>query len=237
MGANGLFSDVSGARREINWDGVPAGFSAPNNLPANFFNVNSPRGVVFSTSGTGFQVSSATTDAGPGQPALADFGNINPSYTTLFQPFSPQRLFTALGSNVLDVNIFVPGTTIPAFTSAFGVVFSDVDLANITSLTLFAPNGSSLGTFFAPATSGNETFSFLGVQGTSGEQIARVRIASGNTALGAGVNEGVDSVDLVVMDDFLYVEPRAVPEPASLVLVLLGLAVIGMSIRPRLQRN
>src|SRR4051812_39956501 len=45
-------------RREINWDGVPDGFSAPNNLPANFFNVNSPRGVVFSTPGTGFQVSS-----------------------------------------------------------------------------------------------------------------------------------------------------------------------------------
>ena len=36
-------------RREINWDGVPDGLSAPNNLPADFFNVNSPRGVVFST--------------------------------------------------------------------------------------------------------------------------------------------------------------------------------------------
>src|SRR4051794_23156717 len=39
-------------RREINWDGVPDNFAAPNNLPANFFNVNSPRGVVFSTPGT-----------------------------------------------------------------------------------------------------------------------------------------------------------------------------------------
>jgi hypothetical protein len=44
-------------RREINWDGVPDAFAAPNNLPANFFNVNSPRGVIFSTPGTGFQVS------------------------------------------------------------------------------------------------------------------------------------------------------------------------------------
>src|SRR5262249_51855302 len=45
-GANGSFG---GIRREINWDGVPETLSDPNPLPANFFNVNSPRGVVFST--------------------------------------------------------------------------------------------------------------------------------------------------------------------------------------------
>src|SRR6266849_9681890 len=44
-------------RREINWDGVPDALSAPNNLPADFFNVNSPRGVVFATAGSGFEVS------------------------------------------------------------------------------------------------------------------------------------------------------------------------------------
>src|SRR4051794_25383405 len=66
VGANGSFG---GVRREINWDGVPATSSAPNLLAANFFNVNSPRGAVFSTAGTGFEVSSATTDAGAGQPA------------------------------------------------------------------------------------------------------------------------------------------------------------------------
>src|SRR5262245_41254973 len=44
-------------RREINWDAVPDAFAAPNNLPANFFNANSPRGVVFFTRGSGFQVS------------------------------------------------------------------------------------------------------------------------------------------------------------------------------------
>src|SRR5262245_19777630 len=53
-GANGSFG---GVRREINWDGVPDAAAAPNNMPADFFNVNSPRGAVFSTPGTGFQVS------------------------------------------------------------------------------------------------------------------------------------------------------------------------------------
>src|SRR2546421_11589607 len=52
-GANGSFG---GVRREINWDAVPPAFSAPNNLPANFFNVNSPRGAVFTGFGSGFQV-------------------------------------------------------------------------------------------------------------------------------------------------------------------------------------
>jgi hypothetical protein len=73
-------------RREINWDGVPDALSAPNNLPANFFNVNSPRGVVFSTPGTGFQVSANAATATP-----VEFGNINASYPGLFKTFSPQR--------------------------------------------------------------------------------------------------------------------------------------------------
>src|SRR5215471_19437323 len=75
-------------RREINWDGVPDALAAPNNLPANFFNVNSPRGVVLSTPGTGLQVS-ANAGIAPVQ-----FDNIDPSYPSTFEPFSPQRLFT-----------------------------------------------------------------------------------------------------------------------------------------------
>src|SRR5215468_9126110 len=83
-GANGSFG---GVRREINWDGVPDAFSAPNLLPADFFNVNSPRGAVYSTPGTGFQVSA---NAAPGP---IDFGNINATYPGLFEAFSSQRLF------------------------------------------------------------------------------------------------------------------------------------------------
>src|SRR5437868_387412 len=74
-------------RREINWDGVPDALAAPNNLPANFFNSNSPRGVIFGTPGTGFQVSATAASGTP-----VEFGNINPTYPDLFQTFSPQRL-------------------------------------------------------------------------------------------------------------------------------------------------
>src|SRR6266446_9984094 len=99
---------LGSGRREINWDGVPDALSAPNLLPANFFNVNSPRGVVFSTPGTGFEVS-ANAGVAPIQ-----FDNIDPTYSATFEPFSPQRLFTSLGSNILDVNFFLPGTNTPA---------------------------------------------------------------------------------------------------------------------------
>ena len=202
-------------RREINWDGVPDALSAPNNLPANFFNVNSPRGVVFATPGTGFQVS-ANSGVAP-----IEFGNINATYPGLFQTFSAQRLFTALGSNITDVNFFVPGSGTAAGVSGFGAVFTDVDLANSTSLQFFELDGSSLGTFFAPARAGEGTLSFLGVQFNASERIGRVRITSGNAALGGAEGGGVD---LVVMDDFIYAEPRAVPEPSTLLLIAGALA-------------
>ena len=226
-GANGSFG---GVRREINWDGVPAAASAPNLLPPNFFNVNSPRGVLFSTPGSGFEVSGATTDAGAGQPAAANFGNINASYTATFQPFSAQRLFTALDSSITDVTFFVPGTSIPTTVSAFGSIFSDVDVTGSTTLQFFDPANTSLGTFIVPAgTLSNQSFSFLGVSFNAGEQIGKVRITSGNSPLGAGISEGPGSnADLVVMDDFIYAEPKTVPDygPTALLLGLSFVAVV-----------
>jgi hypothetical protein len=205
-------------RREINWDGVPAGSSAPNPLPPDFFNVNSPRGVVFSTPGTGFQVSAASGDV--------EFDNLNATYSTIFQTFSSPKLFTALGSNVMDVSFVVPGSNNPAFTSAFGVVFTDIDLAGTTGIQLFDLQNNPLATLFAPVA--NNGLSFLGVAFTASEQVGRVRITSGNSALGP--NDG--ALDVVVMDDFIYGEPTAVPEPSSIaLLVIAGSAVLAVKAR------
>jgi hypothetical protein len=51
--------------------------------------------------------------------------------------------------------------------------------------------------------------SFVGISFNAGERIARCTIESGNAALSASNNDGVDGVDVVAMDDFIYGEPRA----------------------------
>ena len=211
-GANGSFG---GLRREINWDGVPDARSDGNPLPADFFNVNSPRGVVFSTPGTGFLVS-ANTGNPSSTPTLFGFSGT-------FQTFSAQKLFTAVGSNITDVRFFVPGTSIAATTSAFGAIFVDVDVAALTKIEFFNESDSLI--FARDAlVAGNQGLSFLGAVADGGERISRVRLTSGlNTIVSNGV-VGSPIGDLVVMDDFLYAEPlRAVPEPSSLVLIALGL--------------
>ena len=112
-------------------------------------------------------------------------------------------------------------------------MFTDVDLANSSSLQFFDSSGAALGSFSVPVgPAGSASSSFLGVIFNAGEQIARVRITSGNTALGPTDALGID---VVVMDDFLYSEPRAVlaaiPEPSIFALFGVGLAAFAFARR------
>jgi hypothetical protein len=185
-------------RREINWDGAGANpFDNSNNFPPDFFNTNVKVGAVFTTDGTGFRNDSTL------------FAEINPSYGVQFRFFSANKIFAPVGSNLLDVLFQVAGQPTPAVSSGFGVVFSDVDVANATTVQLFAQDGSSLGTISAPVRSDDTGLSFVGV---SFDQpvIARVRITLGTGALAPDAKDiSADGVkDLVVVDNLIYGEPK-----------------------------
>jgi hypothetical protein len=209
---NGIGGTFTGGRREINWDGVPDQFAAPNLMPANFFNSNSPRGVVFFTPGTGFQVSANSINP---TSTPVRFGNIRANFPNIFSTFSPQRLFTALDSNITEALFFIPGTTESATVRGFGVVFTDVNNDSSTTIEYFDVNGNLLlSRDVLPGPNVRGSLSFLGVTFDSPE-VFLVRITSGNTILRTPVAvAGNDSAtadftqDVVVMDDFIYGEPR-----------------------------
>ncbi len=198
-------------RRQINWDAVPDQRSAPSFMPENNFR---NRGALFATPGTGFEVSGDDDDDSgvpDADPDLVEFTDVNPTYSTALAPFSPERLFAPIGSNVTETRFVVPNTNTTADTSGIGVVFADVDTASQTQIELLAPDGQSLGTYAAPAAPGNGRLSFLGVRYDAGERIALARITTGAAPLGLDdVTQG-GPADIVAMDDIIYGEPQATP--------------------------
>jgi hypothetical protein len=198
-----VVGEQDGGRREVNWDAVAPAFTNTSTFPGDFFNQNfSPRarGVVFSTDGAGLSVSDN------------DFAFINPAYASQFNSFSPIRTFSAIASAETRVDLFVAGTQTPARSTGFGVVFSDVDEHGSASVKLLGVTGNSLGVYHAPPCPGG--FSLVGVQFPT-PLVAAIDIQSGHGPLGPDATDVSDrdhgpARDLVIMDDFVYGEPRAV---------------------------
>jgi hypothetical protein len=204
---NGNVVGQSSGRREINWDGGGSTATAVVGTPFTGFLAN--RGALFTTTGTGFV-----------QAPLAGLVDTfhNPTYASIFQPFSLQRLFSPIDSNVTEVTFFVPGPdNKPATTNGFGAVFTDVDLPDgsgpgdkngnrkaSTLIECFGTDGGLIFNSFVPASPGDGSLSFFGIV-FGDARIARVRITSGDAPPGPN-DDGTH--DIVMMDDFLYGEPQ-----------------------------
>ena len=230
---NGNGGSTVGGRREINWDGGGSTATSPGGNPFNVF-LNT-RGSQFTTPGTDLVQAPDSGGLNGGLETL--FGN--PTYGLTFEAFSPTRLFVPVGSNIVDAVFFLPGSNggTAATVSGFGAVFTDVDTLGSTRLEYFDVANALLGSFLVqPGTVSNGSLSFLGVAFTT-EQIARVRITSGTTALGAAIDNPLGGTDLVAMDDFLYSEPAVVPEPSTLVLFSTGAIAFASRLRRRVSRR
>ena len=87
-----------------------------------------------------------------------------------------------------------------------------MDNAGTTTIQFFDAMGNTLAIPLVLPAAGSENLTFLGVLFDAGERIGRVRITSGNMALGA-TNDAPPATDLVVMDDFIYGEPQGAVTP------------------------
>jgi hypothetical protein len=123
-------------RREINWDG--GGNVDTTTAPVTPFDVFlNTRGARFTTPGKGLSQAPPIGPVPIG--GLAGLFN-NLTYSVIFQPFSPLRLFTPVKSKITEGEFFIPGVNpppspgvplpdpvAPAVVTGFGAVFSDVD--------------------------------------------------------------------------------------------------------------
>jgi hypothetical protein len=204
---NGNNPSAPTGRREINWDGGGSTATSPGPTPFTVF-LNS-RGALMTTPGSGFVQA-------PLDGLVTTFGN--PTYLTEFQPFSPVRFFSPISSNITDVDFFIPGGgDIPAVTTGFGVVFSDVDQPDggpgkrlgrnpSTFVEYFDADGDRLYSAAVPASPGKASLSFFAVFFTDA-RIAKVRITTGDVEPG---QDDERRKDIVMMDDFIYGEPKIV---------------------------
>lgn len=194
----GTAGEQPAGRREIGWDGAGANpFNNRNDFPAAFFNTNVKSGAVFTTPGTGFRNDSL------------EFSEVNPAYAAEFSTFSPTKIFSPVGSNVMEVDFQIAGQPTPAQVTGFGAVFSDVDVAAATTLEFFDATGTSLARIAAPVRSDAAGLSFVGARFAQAV-VARVRITLGTGVLATATNDisAGGTVDLVVADNFIYGEPK-----------------------------
>jgi hypothetical protein len=196
---------LDSGRREINWDG--GGSTDTSLVPTPFTGFLVNRGALFTTPGSGFVQA-------PVDGVALTFSN--PEYATIFQAFSPVRLFSPTHSNVTKVQFFVPGGgDIAAVSTGFGAIFSDVDQPDgrprrrgnndaSTYLRFYDASGDLIYSSVVPPSPGDASFSFFGIV-FDDPRIAEIKIVAGDVAPGP---DDEKRRDVVMMDDFIFGEPR-----------------------------
>jgi hypothetical protein len=108
------------------------------------------------------------------------------------------------------------GFSIPAATTGFGAVFTDIDQPDGNAgrnglnpasvfVRYFDKHDNLLYTSVVPPSPGDGSLSFFGAI-FADARVARVRIVAGNVALSS--HPEAPDADVVVMDDFIYGEPK-----------------------------
>jgi len=192
-------------RREVNWDGVPVNFTNNNLFPLDFFNNTDPNGPVGRKRGLQY--------VNTGSPLRLDSSNFiefGADLANEFIPFSKKKTIISANSTISEIVFKLAGTTTDAFVKGFGIIFTDVDDANSSSLEFFNGN-KSLGVYKPSARTTTGPYSFLGVYFPN-EKITRIKITAGNAVLGPGAIDVSDNgtKDLVSYDDVFYDEPKQI---------------------------
>jgi len=196
-------------RREINWDAVPAAALDP--LPPDFFNTTSPRGLEMATNGSRLKVSG---DDGTPSFLMRDI-TAQEWGVAYFSFFSPQRIFSPIGSTTTDIVFFVPGTQTRASVTGFGAVYVDVGEATSSKLEAWDAKGRLLAVrYVLPSGAPVKGLSFLGFLFDGGARIARVRVTSGNAPIDSPFMD--PHPDGVALDDLIYGEPQAIAAPMDI---------------------
>lgn len=209
--------------RSINWD-API---VPFDMPANFFNKPpTTRGAVFQAWPPKFAVSNPSGS----WPKDDKFSSLNERASRSFITFSPKRLFTPVHTNTVSTTFQIPGKYTPAAVAGFGAVFVDVDKPYTTYLKMYDYRGCLIASMAVPPKSGGLSFISVTITEvyypwkpaygwkTAGSPIAKVTMKLGNASIksrsywSSTYAWWKKMVDVVVLDDLLYSEPRVIQE-------------------------
>jgi hypothetical protein len=188
-----LDAAAPGTRFNITWDGIQFnGQGASKALAPNAF---ANRQILL--------------DTDPLSPNLlvsnAGFGDLNQKYAANFPAFSPQVNFVVSSDGPQKNTFLLADRLTPALSSAFGVIFTDVERDGTSGLVFRDQFDNELGRFFVPAGASGEN-QFLGVI-FSKPVAARVDVLMGDAGGDFGTAEDVTdggTADVVVTDDFVF---------------------------------